>query len=144
MRRAPHPFLPKAVLGFTPAVVDARVCESPEELADLIMASSATPPFTPVGEFRGHKLLDGGLVDNAPAFVAERHAEVTRSVVMLSRKYHPSVLGVRGSRLYLAPMQQPPIGRWDYTQPHLLDETVALGEREADMQRPQLDAYLNS
>ena len=46
--------------------------------------------------------------------------------------------------MYLAPTQQPPIGRWDYTQPHMLDETVALGEREAQIHRPALDAYLNS
>ena len=144
VRRAPHPMLPRTVLGFQPAVVDARVCETAQELTDLILASSSTPPFTPVGDFRGHKLLDGGMVDNAPAFVAEHEAGVTRSVVVLSRVYHPSVLGVQGKRLYLAPTRQPPIGRWDYTQPHLLDETVALGEHEAAVHQPQLDAYLNS
>lgn len=142
VRRAPHPILPRTVLGFMPVVVDARQCETVEELTSLILASSSTPPFTPIGNFRGHKLLDGGMVDNAPAFIAERHAEVKRSVVVLSRVYHPSVLGVQGGRLYLAPTRQPPIGRWDYTRPHLLDETVALGEREAAMHQPQLDAYL--
>jgi predicted acylesterase/phospholipase RssA len=142
VRRPPHPMLPRTVLGFAPVAVDARACETAEELTNLILASSATPPFTPIGEFRGLKLLDGGMVDNAPAFVAERHAEVKRSVVILSRLYHPSVLGVQGKRLYLAPSVQPPIGRWDYTQPHMLDETVAMGEREADMHRPALDAYL--
>jgi len=144
VRRAPHPMLPRFVLGFTPVAVDARQCESVDELTSLILASSATPPFTPIGEFRGLKLLDGGMVDNAPAFVAERHAEVKRSVVILSRLYHPSVLGVQGSRFYIAPTKQPPIGRWDYTQPHMLDETVAMGEREAQIHRPALDAYLNS
>jgi predicted acylesterase/phospholipase RssA len=142
VRRAPHPMLPRLILGFSPVVVDARDCESVDELTNLILASSSTPPFTPIGEFRGHKLLDGGMVDNAPAFVAERHSEVRRSVVILSRVYHPSVLGVQGSRLYIAPTTQPPIGRWDYTQPHMLDETVAMGEREADVHRPALNAYL--
>ena len=144
VRRAPHPQLPQFVLGFTPVAVDARVCETPEELADLVMASSSTPPFTPIGEFRGLKLLDGGMIDNAPAFLAEQHPEVRRSIVFLSRTYHPSVLGVQGRRLYLAPTQTPPIGRWDYTQPHLLDDTVAMGEREAPTHQPALDAYLAS
>jgi predicted acylesterase/phospholipase RssA len=143
MRRAPHPVSPRK-LGFTPVVVDARTCETAVELADLVMASSATPPFTPLGKFRGATLLDGGMVDNAPAFVAERHPDVRRSVVFLARPYHPSVLGVQGSRLYLAPTQAPPIGRWDYTRPQLLDETVALGERESDLHRPALDAYLGA
>lgn len=144
VRRAPHPMLPRMVLGFAPVVFDARECETVEELTSLILASSATPPFTPIGVFRGRRLLDGGMVDNAPAFVAERHADVKRSVVILARQYHPSVLGLQGSRLYVAPTVQPPIGRWDYTQPHMLDDTVAMGEREAQIHRPALDAYLNS
>lgn len=142
LRRAPHPVSPRW-LGFTPVAVDARCCESVEELANLILASSATPPFTPIGVFRGLRLLDGGMVDNAPAFVAEdRHPDVRHSIVMLSRPYHASVMGIQGRRLYLAPSRPTPIGRWDYTQPHLLDETVAMGEREAALHQPLLDSYL--
>lgn len=142
VRRAPHPFLPRFVLGFRPVAVDARQCETAEELTSLILASSATPPFTPIGDYRGIRLLDGGMIDNAPAFLAERHRDVVKSVVVLSRVYHPSVLGVQGSRLYIAPTTTPPMGRWDYTRPHLLDDTVAMGEREAEVHRPALEAYL--
>ena len=142
MRRAPHPKSPRLV-GFRAVAVDARECETPEELANLILASSATPPFTPLGAFRGQRLLDGGMVDNAPAFVVEeRHPEARRSIVLMSRPYHPSVMGVQGRRLYVAPTQPTPIDRWDYTRPHLLDDTVAMGEREADVHAPLLDAYL--
>lgn len=142
VRRAPHPRL-AGLLGFRAAAFDARECESAEELTSLILASSATPPFTPVGSFRGRRLLDGGMIDNAPAFLAEqRHPEAARSIVLLSRPYHPSVLGIQRHRLYLAPTQPPPIRRWDYTRPHLLDETVALGERDAVAHRPLLDRYL--
>jgi predicted acylesterase/phospholipase RssA len=141
IRRAPHPKSP-GWLGFTPVAVDARVCETAEELANLILASSATPPFTPIGRFRGMRLLDGGMIDNAPAYLAERHTEARHSIVFLSRPYHPSVLGVQKHRLYLAPTQPTPINRWDYTQPHLLDETVAMGEREAVIHQPLLDTYL--
>lgn len=142
VKRGPHPRLPGLILGFEPVAVDARDCTSPEELANLILASSATPPFTPIGDFRGRRLLDGGMVDNAPAFLAERHPDVARSIVLLTRPYHPSVLGVQGKRLYLAPTRPTPINRWDYTQPHLLDETIAMGEREAALHRRALDAYL--
>lgn len=142
IRRAPHPRSPRW-LGFRPVAVDARECETPEELANLILASSATPPFTPIGMFRGERLLDGGMIDNAPAFMAEeRHPHVRWSIVFLSRPYHPSVLGIRRHRLYLAPTRPTPINRWDYTRPHLLDETVALGEREAAIHQPLLDDYL--
>lgn len=141
-RRAPHPVSPRW-LGFAPIAVDARRCESPEELATLILASSATPPFTPIGNFRGRRLLDGGMIDNAPAFMAEsRHPEARKSIVLMSRPYHPSVMGIQGSRLYLAPTRPTPIGRWDYTQPHLLEETVAMGEREAEIHWPLVETYL--
>lgn len=142
IRRAPHPRSPR-MIGFRPVAFDARQCESVEELANLILASSATPPFTPIGSFRGRQLLDGGMIDNAPAFVVEeRHPEAVRSIVFLSRPYHPSVIGIQKRRLYLAPTQPTPINRWDYTQPHLLDETVAMGEREAAIHQPLLDTYL--
>ena len=141
VRKAPHPRSPR-LIGFTPVAIDARACESVEELTNLILASSATPPFTPIGNFRGLRLLDGGMIDNAPAFLAERHTEARRSIVFLSRPYHPNVLGIQKHRLYLAPTRPTPINRWDYTQPHLLDETVAMGEREADIHRPLLDSYL--
>lgn len=142
VKRGPHPRLP-GLLGFAPVAVDARTCETPEELTDLVLASSATPPFTPIGSFRGARLLDGGMVDNAPAFIAERDADVGKSIVFLTRPYHPSVLGVQGRRLYLAPTIAPPIGRWDYTQPHLLDDTIAMGEREAAIHRAALESYLS-
>lgn len=143
MRRAPHPKAPRLV-GFRAVAIDARMCESAEELANLILASSATPPFTPIGRFRGQRLLDGGMIDNAPAFLAEdRHPEARRSIVLMSRPYHPSVMGVQGRRLYIAPTQPTPIDRWDYTRPHLLDETVAMGEREAELHAPLLNAYLS-
>jgi predicted acylesterase/phospholipase RssA len=142
MRRAPHPRSPRLV-GFRAVAVDARDCETAEELANLILASSATPPFTPLGSFRGQRLLDGGMIDNAPAFVVEeRHPEARRSIVLMSRPYHPSVMGVQGRRLYVAPTHPTPIDRWDYTRPHLLDDTVAMGEREADLHAPLLDSYL--
>jgi hypothetical protein len=51
-------------------------------------------------------------------------------------------MGVQGRRLYVAPTQPTPIDRWDYTRPHLLDDTVAMGEREADLHAPLLDSYL--
>lgn len=142
MRRAPHPVSPRW-LGFEPLAIDARECESADELSDLILASSATPPFTPIGTFRGHQLLDGGMIDNAPAFVVEgKHPEARHSIVFMSRPYHADVMGVQGKRLYIAPTRPTPIGRWDYTQPHLIDDTIAMGASEAATHRAQLDAYL--
>ena len=46
--------------------VSVRECASAESLADLILASSCTPPFTPVLSWKGRAVLDGGLIDNVP------------------------------------------------------------------------------
>jgi hypothetical protein len=129
-------------LGFRPVLVDARTCETPAELTDLIVASASTPPFLPVGRFRGQKLLDGGLVDNVPAAAAEGFVGLLGNLVILTRPYPPSVLGFQGKRLYVAPTRAVPIERWDYTHPQRLDETIEMGEREADVHRPLLDALL--
>jgi len=136
-----HPSLGRRV-GFRSVLVDARTCQSPEELADLVIASSATPPFTPVGSFRGQALLDGGMIDNVPADAAETVGPVRSNIVILTRRYPEDVLGLRGRRLYLAPSEPVPIHRWDYTRPELVDATLALGERDAVLYRPFLERAL--
>lgn len=130
-------------LGFRPVIVDARDCDSPQELADLVIASSSTPPFTPIGRFRGQRLLDGSLVDNVPASAAETHGSVRGNLVLLTRPYGANVLGEQGSRVYIAPSKPVPIERWDYTQPELLDQTIEMGEAEALLHRPLLDQLLS-
>lgn len=136
-----HPTFGRA-LAFQPDVFDMRECETPEQLAALVLASSATPPFTPVGQFRGRHYLDGGMVDNAPAFVTDGIAGVTRNVVLLTRPYPADLLGVRGARLYVAPRVPVPCGRWDYTRPGDVELAVEAGEREAAEHQPLLDAFL--
>jgi predicted acylesterase/phospholipase RssA len=141
--RLMHPTFGRS-LGFAPFVADARECRDAEELADLVMASSATPPFTPLGRFRGRPLLDGGMIDNVPAFVAEAAPGVRRNLVLLTRPYDRNVLGVHGSRLYVAPTRPVPVSRWDYTRPHLLEDTVDMGEQEADVHWPEVARFLET
>jgi predicted acylesterase/phospholipase RssA len=138
-----HPEWGKA-LGFVPMIADARDCDSPEELAALIMASSSTPPFTPVGAFRGKRLLDGGMIDNVPAFVAEQDAAVRKNLVLLTRPYAPELIGRKGTRLYLAPTEPTPVNRWDYTAPERVWATISMGEREAAIHQPALDDFLRN
>jgi predicted acylesterase/phospholipase RssA len=127
-------------LGFAPAVFDARECETPGELADLVLASSATPPFTPVGRHRGQSLLDGGLIDNAPAFVADEVVGVKKNLVLLTRAVPSRDVG---ARLYVAPSVPVPVKAWDYTRPDLLDDTIAMGERESALHEPALRRFLS-
>ena len=136
-----HPRLGRR-LGFREFVVDARDCNTPEELAELVLASSSTPPFTPVGRFRGVALLDGGIVDNVPASITERERAVQRNLVLLTRPYPTGVSGEHGRRLYLEPSEPVPIERWDYREVAAVDATIELGRADAQRYTPQLEEWL--
>lgn len=130
-------------IGFTPFVLDARDCADPEELVSLVLASSATPPFTPLGRVRGQLLLDGGMVDNAPAHLAADTPGVERTVVLLTRPYPKKTIGWQGRRLYLAPSTKPPISRWDYTSAERVEATLDLGRRDAERHGEAVKELLN-
>ncbi|MEZ4588051.1 MAG: patatin-like phospholipase family protein [Gemmatimonadales bacterium] len=130
-------------LGFEPVVRDLREARSVEEAADLVLASSATPPFTPVGRVDGAPVLDGGVVDNAPAFVAERGERAWDGhLVLLTRPYPPGSVGRRGGRWYHCPSEPVPVNRWDYTRPERIDGAITLGRRDADRFAGELDRWL--
>ncbi len=61
VRKKLHPTLGQS-LGFHPEFVKAQSCATVEDLADLILQSSCTPPFTPVMRRHGRPVLDGGMV----------------------------------------------------------------------------------
>ncbi len=129
-------------LGFTAHVVDARRCRDPRELAELVAASSAIPPFIPTGQVDGKPMLDGGLLDNAPASAAEKIGGIRRTLVMLSQPYPESRVGEQGSRLYVAPTSTPPVGVFDCTRPDRLEQTIAMGEADAEHHGPRLRRFL--
>lgn len=131
-------------IGFTPFVLDARECADAEELVALVLASSATPPFTPLGRVRGTLLLDGGMVDNAPAYLADEAPGVERTVVLLTRPYPEENIGWQGRRLYLAPSVKPPISRWDYTSVERVEATLELGRADAERDAAVMEEFLGS
>ena len=131
-------------LGFDAHVQDARECESPEDLVELILSSSSTPPFTRRGRHSGKRLLDGSLIDNAPAFLAEREPGVRRNLVILTRPYPDGATGLRGDRLYVAPKEKLPIARWDYREVAPVEETLAVGREDAARMDGALRSFLAS
>lgn len=62
-RSQPHPSAGRTI-GFRPEVVDLRTVAREEKVADRVIASSATPPFTPIGNHGGQRLQDGGMILN--------------------------------------------------------------------------------
>lgn len=129
-------------VGFRPLVFDARRCASPDELADLIIATSATPPFTPVGRFREHRLLDGGIIDPAPAFLADGVPGVKRSLILLTAPRPARTPPEADHRLYIAPRTALPVRTWDFTRPDLLAATIEAGERDAELYGQRLSDFI--
>jgi predicted acylesterase/phospholipase RssA len=136
-----HPTFPQR-LGFSPRWWDARDCESAEELTNLVLSSSSTPPFTRRGRFGRELLLDGSMVDNAPAYLLEDIPEVRRHVVILTRPYRAELVGARGNRYYVSPQKPLPISRWDYRQNAPVDETFDVGRNEAHVHGDALRSFL--
>lgn len=129
-------------LGFEPVARDLRTCETVDDLVGWVLASSATPPFTPVGTVNGRQVLDGGLVDNAPAFLADEIDAWRRHLVILTRQYPEASVGHRGGRWYLCPSMVPPADRWDYTRPERVMETIELGGADAISRSTEFERWL--
>ena len=141
-RRPEAPFARRA--GFTPVAYDVRACDSPETLADLIIASSSTPPFTAVGKVSGRRLLDGGIIDTAPVFLAESVPGVRRKVVLLTNPRPADAPGAGPDFLYAAPETALDVDTWDVTRPERIEETILRGERDAARLRPALEEFLRA
>ncbi|MCX6550075.1 MAG: patatin-like phospholipase family protein [Acidobacteria bacterium] len=127
VRRVVHPTLPLA-LGFRPEVVSVRECATPEELADLILASSCSPPMTSLRTWKGRYVLDGGVVDNVPVCALDDAPGET--LVMLTRRY-PKLPDIPG-RTYVQPSMTIAVSAWDYTSPEKLQSAYDLGRRDGE------------
>jgi predicted acylesterase/phospholipase RssA len=118
-------------LGFGAEVVPVSSCREPQELADLILASSCTPPVVPVMRRQGRVVLDGGLVDNVPLLAIAPGEGPT--LVLLSRRYAPRLLTGHVGVTYLQPSRDITISKWDYTNPQGIQAALDLGRQDGEL-----------
>ncbi len=111
--------------GYRPLVVRVSECKTVEDLADLLLQASCTPPFVPVLYRGGRPALDGGLIDNVPVSLADESAGM--NLVLLSRQYPTEILPIVPNRLYVQPSRPVSISKWDYTSPEGLQEAYDFG-----------------
>ena len=129
--------------GFSGVAYDARACDSAAMLADLIIASSATPPFTAVGRVAGRRLLDGGIISTAPVFLTDSVPGVDRRVVFMTTPL-PGVSHANAADnvFYAAPSAPLEVATWDLTRPELIEKAIETGERDAERLSESLDDFL--
>lgn len=123
-----HPVFARRA-GFQPEVVSVRQCATPEDVADLVLQSSCSPPFTPVFRRDSRAVLDGGLIDNVPV---EAVGDNTPTLVLLTRCYPEHLIPTVAGRTYVQPSRPIQIRKWDYTDPQGMQTAFDLGRRDAE------------
>jgi hypothetical protein len=91
-----------------------------------VLASSCTPPFTPLLHHAGRPVLVGSIADNVPVDAAGDgpvRVLLTRPFRRLPR--HPL-------RTYVQPSRPVPVRAWDYTDPAGLQAAFDLGQRDGE------------
>ncbi|KZX60517.1 hypothetical protein A3709_00105 [Halioglobus sp. HI00S01] len=111
-------------LGFEPLRYGNQNAATIADLIDTILASSCVPPVLPFGRYRGMRVLDGGIIDNVPAFMADDREGNT--LVLLSKRYRQA-LPTSDTRIYVQPSEQIHLDKFDYANPQGLQDTYDLG-----------------
>jgi len=130
LRRSLHPGFGRAV-GFRSEIVRVQDCRSDDELVSLIIASSCTPPFTPIEYRDGRPTMDGGLIDNVPVDAVDPDGGPT--LVLTTRRYpeHAPVF-MREGRTYVQPSRKVAASSWDYTSPDAYEQTWRQGREDGE------------
>jgi predicted acylesterase/phospholipase RssA len=111
-------------LGFQPLIANAGEAKSVDDLVTMVLAASCVPPVLPSPPYRGMNVLDGGMIDNVPAFMADRRSG--RTLVLLSKQYRRALPQVEG-RTYVQPSRSIRMDKFDYANPEGLQEVFELG-----------------
>ena len=114
-------------LGFEPVVGGNRDAQDVQDLVETILASSCVPPVLPGKGYRGEPVLDGGMIDNVPAHLAD--GRPGRTLVLLSKRYSRP-LPDPGTRVYVQPSEPIRIDKFDYANPEGLQQTYDQGFRD--------------
>lgn len=114
-------------MGFKPLVQGNQHAGSIDDLIAMILAASCVPPVLPGEPYKGHRVLDGGIIDNVPAHLAD--GREGRTLVLLSKRYG-SRLPTPASRVYVQPSEPIRIDKFDYANPAGLRQAYDLGVRD--------------
>ena len=115
---------------FAPEFVSLRSCRDARDTTDLVLASSSTPPFTPLSSYRGGHVLDGGILESVP--MSGLKVPGGRALVLLTNQngLPGTSLPVSAQVTCVAPSRHIAGAPWDYANLRLLDEFFALGKED--------------
>lgn len=111
--------------GFRKEFLAVKKCATPADLADLVLASSCTPPFTPFYSLHGRPVLDGGLSESVPLSGLPEGRGTTLVLLTAKGAAADRVPGI----VYAAPSQELQINSWDYDAKKI-DYLYELGQKD--------------
>ena len=136
-------------MGFHSEVCLAQQCRNVNELVELILQSSCTPPVTRRMQRTGSAVLDGGIVDNVPVVALPAPAANSSTLVLLTRCYPENEIPNHTNRIYVQPSKPIELGKFDYTNPEGLQAAYDHGLRDGEafcerIQRGEVELALAS
>lgn len=108
-------------IGVTTTLVDANQAARDGRLADLVCAAATIPPLFDMPSWDDKPVIDGGMADQAPMPDPDRG----RTLVLLTRQYRK--LPDQADRHYVAPEQETPADKIDFTDPDKIQKTWDCG-----------------
>ena len=118
--------------GLSPEFVSVRSCGDARGVTDLVLASSSTPPFTPLFSYQGRHALDGGVLESVP--MSGLPTAGAGALVVLTSPNHPltqqASVSPQSGVTYVAPSRHVEGAPWDYANPRLLDAFYSLGKED--------------
>lgn len=123
-RKCPHLIYARR-LGARPVWTDARQAARDGRLVELLVAAATIPPFFSRKQWNGCDIVDGGVLDNAPA--PER---AKNTMILLTRRYDriPDIQG----RTYIQPGAEPEVDKIDFTDDEGLEKAWAQGRKDGE------------
>lgn len=109
----------------------AAQCATVSELVDLVVASSCLPPMVPWCSWDGCKVVDGGILDNAPLELMG--PEERPVLVLLTRRYPAEELQGQPGVTYVQPSRDLAISKWEKANPDLVRESYEQGLRDGEL-----------
>ena len=112
-----------------PTWISTHNIDYPGELVDALMATSAVPPFMPVGRVRGRAYLDGGLVDNPPLMkLGEVESKGWKTLLLTTRfgRKPPSA----PNRVVVGPSEDIPVSKFSVGDAHGIRHAYEVGLRD--------------
>jgi predicted acylesterase/phospholipase RssA len=118
-------------VGFQPEVVSLRGLNSAEEMAEAVLHSSCTPPFTPLFFRDDRPVIDGSVIDATSLPALDGGAPSASTLVLLTRPF-PNLPKPTDARVYIQPSEAIPIGKFDYTNDKGIQCAYDLGRRDGE------------